>query len=154
MAEVQNIRVQSQGEDGSLVFRTNTGGYVMAVNPNAGTRALTVTTSMTLGASDSGLVVVTSTTPSPLILTIPQASTTIAGMYTIVNGAQSYGVGTVCLLFNTTNYFIGGGRAVSGLGQYLTLTTSTSWPGDFVEIAMGASTTWVIRGIAGTWVTS
>ena len=147
MAEVQNIRVTSRGEDGSLVFRSPSGEAVHVITDDIVKQNLS--SSATMGISQSGTLITCTT--DVMIYTLNQASTQTGVTYTFINGANTYGALGFQVQANTTNGFVGGGIATAVVGSRLTLVKATSQPGDYVSIYNGGSTTWCVAEMAGIW---
>ena len=147
MAEVQNIRCTSRGEDGALMFRSPSGEVVMVISD--GVVKQNLSSSATMGISQSGMLITCTT--DAMIYTLNQCSTQTGVSYTFQNGANTYGALGFQIQANTTNGFVGGGIATAVLGSRLTLVKATATPGDIVSIYNGGSTTWCIDYITGTW---
>ena len=149
-AELENVR--GRGEDGSLVYRTVSGGFLATISPNTYVENLNANT--TLSASDSGIIVCSITTSLPIVFSIPGASTLAGAEYQIYNGCNYYGAGSFQLQFATTNTAVGCGFPAITVGARLTLTQATSLPGDGIALYSTSSTTWIIEQITGTFTTS
>ena len=147
MAEVQNIRVTSRGEDGALVFRSPSGEAVMAISD--GVNKQNLSSSATMGVSQSGLLITVTT--DGMVFTLPTVTTNVDLFYSFINGANTYGALSFQVQANTTNGFVGGGIATAVLGSRLTLVKATATPGDSVIVNAGGSTSWVIYDITGVW---
>jgi hypothetical protein len=156
-AEIANVRARWVA--GVLVFEDTSGNQLLTLAASTGLQDFsgqTVTTyaaAATLSTTQAGKVI--NCTTDNVVITLPLASTSMAGLsYTIRNTATDGGALLVVRTNVTTELICGNGSATGAAICAVKNTKATQQYGDQITLINSGAVLWHLSNVIGTWALS